>query len=312
MSFDQFVSRLKKGKSLFNTITGAIVVIGVLLVCFSLSWGWFVIMFGAVVNLLVNSIQVIEPGYAGCLVILGNVQNESVGSGVHFIYPFISYYKVVNVQLQIHKDINTVKDQNFREVKLSYTLNYQVNPLYVHLVYMHVGEANLVGKILCPWLDDIMTAVINKQTYESINSDLEVVKEDIIRRYEGKLSSELRRIAGERIFKYVSLSITEIKFDDDFEKIIRQLAEVKKREELVLETAKQKKMVAENEAETLKIRAEAEADAMRLKGASENEVKKRLGEILHEHPELVKEVIARHLPKVMGGTPIINADKIIE
>ena len=155
-----------------------------------------------------------------------------------------------------------------------------------------------------------MTSIINKETYESINNNLDTIKDRIISDFDSKLHVELNRIAGARIFKYISLAVTEIKFDPEFEKVIRQLAEVKKREELVLETAKQKKMVAENEAETLKIRAEAEADAMRLKGASENEVKKRLGEILHEHPELVKEVIAKNLPKVWGGTSMISLDNI--
>lgn len=309
MNFNDFISRLKKGKALFNTVTVGIILLGVL-ISFLTWFGWVVVALGVTINLIVNSIQVIEPGYAGCLVILGKVKQKSVDSGLHFLYPYISYYKVCNVQLQVHKDTNVVKDKDLREVTLSYTLNYQINNLYTHLVYQHVGEGNIVSKILCPWLDNVMTSIINKETYESINENLDTIKERIISNFDAKLHAELSRIAGGRIFRYVSLAVTEIKFDPEFEKVIRQLAEVKKREELVVETAKQKKLIAENEAETLKIRAEAEAEAMRIKGATENEIKERLGEILKNNPELIKEVAAKNLPKVWGGTSMINLDNI--
>ena len=134
MDFNNFISRLKKGKGLFNTITVGVILLGVG-VSFLTWFGWVIIILGASVNLLVNSLQVIEPGYAGCLVIMGKVNQKSVGSGLHFIYPYVSYYKVCNVQLQVHKDVNVVKDNDLREVKLAYTLNYQINNLYTHLVY---------------------------------------------------------------------------------------------------------------------------------------------------------------------------------
>jgi hypothetical protein len=49
---------------------------------------------------------------------------------------------------------------------------------------------------------------------------------------------------------------------------------------------------------------------MRIKGATENEIKERLGEILKINPELIKEVAAKNLPKVWGGTSMINLDNI--
>lgn len=307
--FENFISRLKKGKALFNTITVVIILLGVL-ISFSSWFGWAIIIVGACINLLVNSLQVIPPYHAGYLIVLGKVHNRSVGSGLQFIYPYISYYKVVNVQVQMHKDVNVVKDADLREVKLAYTLNYQLNPLYVHLIDSKVGEGSVVSKLLCPWLDNVVTNIINKETYESINKNLDTIKESIVKAYKLRLDDELYAINASRVFEYVSLSITEIKFDPDFEKMVRQLAETKKRQELVEETARQKKLIAENEAETLKIRAEAEAAAMRIKGATENEIKERLGEILKNNPELIKEVAAKNLPKVWGGTSMINLDNI--
>lgn len=309
MNFNDFISRLKKGKALFNTVTVGIILLGVL-ISFLTWFGWVVVVLGVTINLIVNSLQVIPPGYAGCLVILGDVKQESVDSGLHFLYPYISYYKVCNVQLQVHKDTNVVKDKNSNEVTLAYTLKYKINNLYTHLLYEHVGEGNIVANILCPDLDDVMTSIINKETYESVNEDKDAIKEKIINKFHALLHDELSSIGCGRIFKYSSLSVTEIKYEPEVEKVIRQVAEVKKREELVVETAKQKKLIAENEAETLKIRAEAEAEAMRIKGATENEIKERLGEILKNNPELIKEVAAKNLPKVWGGTSMINLDNI--
>ncbi len=343
------LSWLVSAKNTINKVVGVIILISFILAFFA-GWGFGVLLFVALtVFLLVNALTIISPGNAGYMVTLGRMSSKSYKPGLRLIWPFISSMTEVDVRLQKHEDTNVMKTKNLRDITLRYALTYQVNEDYVHWLHIAIGENKYVDDALCPWLDAIFTAVIAEKTYEDINGHLGDLSREIeikylakvadgcydyTKKYAGATHKVVTSVPGAaptvsyepgvNLFSNMAVAIIDVKFDDEYTKTVSELASVEKRKEIVEKKAEQliisqkaaaeaKKIEAEAEAAALKMKAEAEAAALKMKGASENEVRERLGEILKEHPELIKEVLAKNFPKVFGGgaTPLINLDELL-
>ncbi len=306
-----FISGLVSAKSLVNKIALGLFVLGLVLTFFhSLGWIWLLICTVLVV-LIVNSLCIVMPGNVGYQIVLGKLINTPVKSGLQIVWPFISSVTEVDVRLQKHQDSNTMKTANLRDITLSYALTYQVNPDFVPLLHSTIGEDDYINTALCPWLDAVMTQVIASKTYEDINGRLGDLSTEIEAAYLYKVEQQCDNIAGNNLFLNMSVSITDVKFDEEYTKAVSELAKTQKEEEIIKAKAQQLQISAQAKADALLKQASAEAEALKMKGASENEVKEHLGEILKAHPELIKEVLAQNFPKVYGGNTMINLDDIL-
>jgi hypothetical protein len=113
-------------------------------------------------------------------------------------------------------------------------------------------------------------------------------------------------LKGVNLFKNVSIKINKVEFEDTYEQARAKVAvakaqvaeaEEKKKQSLILADAKKAIRIKEGE---------GEAEYTRL-------TKSALGEMLRQHPEILKEVLAENFPKVFGGgaTPVINLDEML-
>lgn len=325
MANNDFISGLLSVKSVINSC--ALVALPVLLglsIWLSYFWLWLLLGLVSVAWLLINSLVIIMPGYAGYIIVLGKMMNMSLPAGLRLVWPFISSVTPVDIRLKNHSDTNVMKTKDLREISLTYALTYQVDAKLVHLVHSTIGENEYMNTALCPWLDATCTEVIASKTYEEINQNLKDVGDEIRAEYVSAVERRCVRIAGENMFKNVSVAIIDVKFDEEYTKAVSELARVTKENEIVkvkaeqlLISAEAKKKAditkAEAEAQSIRIKAEAEAEALKIKGASENEIRDKLGEILASHPELIKEVLAKNFPKVYGAgaNTFIDIDKML-
>lgn len=172
MAQTDFISGLISAKSLINKIAGAIALVGLLMFIYSAGWGWTIIIIALALILVVNSMCIVMPGNAGYLIVLGKLVNKPIQAGLRFVIPFISSVTEVDVRLQMHKDKNTMKTADLRDITLQYVLNYEVDKNFVHLLHSHLGERDFVSKALCPWLDAVMTQIVAAKKYEDINGKL--------------------------------------------------------------------------------------------------------------------------------------------
>lgn len=252
---------------------------------------------------VINGLYVIMPGHSGYKITLGKMANRSYPAGFGWMIPFVSTMTEVDITKQTHKDVNTMKNQNRRDITLTYVLTWNLDPSNVHTLHATIGEDNYVAKALCPQLDACMTNIIAQETYDTVNGALKELSE--------KIMDEFVDLYDDKLFQNVKLNIVEVKFDQDYEEAVAKAAKVEMERKIIAEQAEQLKISAQAKADALRIEAEAEADALRIKGTSENEIRKALGKILERHPELIKEELAKNFPKVFGGNSIINLNDIL-
>lgn len=271
-------------------------------------WCWILAVAVLGFTVFINGLYVIMPGNAGYKITFGRLANKSYSAGFGWMIPFVSAMTEVDITQQTHQDTNTMKNQNRRDITLTYVLQWNINPKEVHTLHTTIGENDYVKKALCPQLDACMTNIIAQETYDTVNGALNNLS--------AKIMAEFTLLYDASLFQNVKLNIVDVKFDKDYEEAVAKAAKVEMERKIVEEQAEQLQIATKAKADALLTTANAEAEALRIKGASENEIKERLGRILKKHPELIKEVLAKNFPKVYsvggnGATPMLNIDEML-
>lgn len=315
MKNKDILSAIIAGRGIVTWVTLAGIVIGIILTSvLDLGFGRGIIGICSILLILAHSLVIVQPGNAGYLKVFEVLQDRSYPAGIHFVIPFISTMKEVDVRLKEHRcTTEKMKNKNLREVKIEYVLNYRINERLVHILHKYIGEDKYLNTALCPWLDTSITQVIAQKEYDDINGKIKELQNEIQLVFHEKVKLECLSLNknAEDMFAQLSVSIQNIDFDAEYTKSISELAVADNQIQIVEKKKTQKLIIANAEAEALKIKAQAEAEALRLKGASENEVNERKGEILKDHPELIKDKAAENMPKVLGGNSIVNVDDLI-
>lgn len=315
MKNKDILSAIIAGRGIVTWVTLAGIVIGIILTSvLDLGFGRGIIGICSILLILAHSLVIVQPGNAGYLKVFEVLQDRSYPAGIHFVIPFISTMKEVDVRLKEHRcTTEKMKNKNLREVKIEYVLNYRINERLVHILHKYIGEDKYLNTALCPWLDTSITQVIAQKEYDDINGKIKELQNEIQLVFLEKVKFECLSLNknAEEMFAQLSVSIQNIDFDAEYTKSISELAVADNQIQIVEKKKTQKLIIANAEAEALKIKAQAEAEALRLKGASENEVNERKGEILKDHPELIKDKAAENMPKVLGGNSIVNVDDLI-
>lgn len=218
----------------------------------------------------------------------GKMDDDVVGDGLHMKIPFIQSIKRVNVQQKKFdgKEQSYTKDVQTSDVE--YTINYDLVKENVTKLMKNVGD-DYHNRIVIPFIRSSM-----KQSFGNFAATEIVENRDIVRR---EIEQQLRIVLDSNYFMNIQFQITNIDFDDDFEKAIKdkQVAEQNALK------AKNVTIQIEEQAKQIRIKAEADAEAMRIKANA-----------LESNPKLVNyEAVQKwdgHMPTYMMGesVPFIN------
>ena len=96
-----------------------------------------------------NPISIVGVGERGVKVTLGRVSPESYSEGVHFTTPFISHIETMSVKTQKSNIATMVFTKDIQQARLTYVINYNLQPENVHKMYKQVGK-NYQDTILVP------------------------------------------------------------------------------------------------------------------------------------------------------------------
>ena len=205
--------------------------------------------------LIFNPIAIVGVGERGVKVTLGRVSPESYMEGVHFVTPFISKIKNMDVKTQKSFMDTEVYTKDIQQARISYVINYNLQPQNAHKMYREVGM-NYTSTILMPVVEGTIKDVIGKWNAQDLVANREAATTDII----GKLQRQLEP-------KYINVTgfqITEINYSKVFEQAIeskvtaeQEALKAKNRTVQIQEEAKQKIISAEAEARSMKIRSDA-------------------------------------------------------
>ena len=182
----------------------------------------------------------------------GKMDDNVVGDGLHMKIPFIQSIKRVNIQQKKFdgKEQSYTKDVQTSDVE--YTINYDLVRENVTKLMKNIGD-DYHNRIVVPFIRSSM-----KQSFGNFAATEIVENRDVVRR---EIEQQLRNTLDSLYFMNVQFQITNIDFDDDFEKAIKdkQVAEQNALK------AKNVTIQVEEQAKQTRIKAEADAEAMRIK-----------------------------------------------
>jgi len=267
--------------------------------------------------IIFSSYTIIPPGHRGVVVMLGRVEQTTLGEGFHLIIPPL-------VRQVVQVDVRTKKLEVFAEaassdlqlINVTGVLNYHLDPQSVNRLYQEVG-LDFENIIIVPALQEAIKAATAQFRIERI-----LVERDVLK---GIIQENLTRRLAVNNIVVDQLSLSNIEFSDEFNKAIerKQVAEqaalqkqyelqaAQKEVEITLALAEGEKkaaiIAAEGRAESRRVEAEAEATALRL-----------IAEQLRGNPDLVKyEWATRIAPTVKtvllptGQDIILGADTLV-
>lgn len=202
-----------------------------------------------------NPIAIVGAGERGVKVTLGKVSPQSYVEGVHLITPFISKIKNMDVRTQKNFIETEVYTKDIQQAKISYVINYNLQPLNAHKMYQEVGM-NYSENVIMPVVEGIIKNVIGKWNAQDLVANRESATNDIVIKLQKELAPRYINVTG--------FQITEINYSQVFERAIeskvtaeQEALKAKNRTVQIHEEAKQKLISAEAEAKSMQIRATA-------------------------------------------------------
>ena len=205
--------------------------------------------------IMCNPFVMVGPGERGIKIRLGEVQPESYGEGLHFIFPFIQKFRTMDVKTQKNTSTTAVYTKDIQQARITYVINFNVQPDKVNKLFQEVGM-DYVGKILTPVVEGTIKDIIGKWNAQDLIANREKATDDILFKLQNQLS--------EKYINVTDFQMTEINYSDVFERAIeskvtaeQEALKAKNKTVQVEEEAKQKVIAAQAEAKSMAIRAQA-------------------------------------------------------
>ena len=205
-----------------------------------------------VLILLGSSIYTIKSTDRGVLSTFGKVNENVVEDGLHLKIPFVQTIKRVNVQRKKFSGEENSYTKDVQTSVVEYTINYDLVKENVSKLMANIGP-DYHDRIVVPFIQSAM-----KEAFGNFAATQIVENRDAVRL---EIENTLRQVLNSEYFTNIQFQITNIDFDDDFEKAIKE-KQVAEQNAL---KAKNMTIQVEEQAKQTKIAAEAEAEAMRIK-----------------------------------------------
>ena len=205
--------------------------------------------------ILCNPFVMVGPGERGIKIKLGQVESESYGEGLHFIFPFIQKFKTMNVKTQKVTLNTAVYTKDIQQAKITYVINFNVQPDNVNKLFQEIGT-DYKNTILLPVAEGTIKDIIGKWNAQDLIANREIATNDILFKLQGQLKDNYLNITD--------FQLVEINYSDVFERAIeskvtaeQEALKAKNKTVQVEEEAKQKVIAAQAEAKSMAIRAQA-------------------------------------------------------
>lgn len=240
-------------------------------------------------------IKTVPTGSTGIITTFGKVENTTLDAGMHFMQP---WKKVVNIDNRTQKKSIDMQcfSSDIQEVKVVYTVNYQINKSNAQDIYKTIGT-EYFDKIVMPKTLEAVKSVFSKYTADDLVASRANLSKEIESILVGDLDSYNIQITA--------TSIEDIDFTDAFTNAVeaKQVAEQNKlkaqteQEQAIIEekaAAERQVIKAQADADTAILSAQADAEVAKIssdsalyQGEKEAAILQRVGEQLAKYPDLV-------------------------
>lgn len=308
---------------MIGLILGIVVGIGLLIAGFIYEWPMLA-RFGSclaaiAIGFVIGCISVVPTGNTGVVTTFGKVEDYTLDAGIHFVAPWRNVINMDN-RTQIYTTELSCFSSDIQEVKVVYSVNYQISKNNAQVIYKTIG-ANYLETVMNPKIQESVKGVIAKYNAEKLVEQ------------RGTLSTQIEDVLTGNLLPYnievVSTSIADIDFTDAFTNAVeaKQVAEQNKlkaqteQEQAVIEAkaaAERQVIKAQADADAAILAAEADkqvqqinADAAEYAGQKEAAILSNIGEQMTKYPGLEKYYYYQawngKLPETMlgSGTEVI-------
>ena len=225
------------------------------------------IMAGAVILLLVvglfNSIAIIQPGSVGIVIRLGAAQPNALEEGIHFLIPFITQVRELNVKIQKAEVKTAAASKDLQVVNAAIVVNYRVDKMRAVMLFREIG-VHYLSTVIEPSIQEAFKADSAKYTAEELITERATVSAEIEKSIRARL--EPFNVLVEAV------NITSFDFSPEFNRAIedkvmavQKALQAERELERYRFEAQQKVETAKGEAEAIMQKAKAEAEALGLK-----------------------------------------------
>lgn len=249
----------------------------------------------------INSFSFVPTGHTGVVTLFGKVEDYTLDSGIHFKNPFA---RVIKMDNRIQKESVELScfSSDIQEVKVIFTLNYQISKEYAMNIYKTIGK-NYFSTAVSPIITESVKTVAARYTAE----DLINKRNELAMAIETDMKEKLLAFNIE----LVSTSIEDMDFTDAFTNAVEE-KQVAAQNKLKAETeAAQRVVEAEAEAQIRRVTAEAEAYEILQRAEAEAQANQKLAESITDR--LIEyryyEVWDGKLPQMVMGestTPMVQ------
>lgn len=223
--------------------------------------------------MLLCSICRIPTGHTGVVTSFGKVENYTYDAGIHIKAP---WKKVIKMDNRVQKESVELQcfSSDIQEVKIIYTVNYQIDKNNAMTIYRTIGK-EYYDIAIVPNITESVKVVTAKFTAEKLVG----TREKLAQAIEKDLAERLREFNIE----LVSTSIEDMDFTDAYTNAV-EAKQVAQQNKLKAETvAEQKVIEAEANAEVARIKAQGKADAAKIAAEAEAEANKMIAKSLNEN-----------------------------
>ena len=113
----------------------------------------------------IHSMWFVPTGYVGYATFLGKLINKTYEHGLNWVIPFITDTYLMDTTMVTKKIVDTKKVKTRNEVTLEYTLTYQLDPRFVHLVFKEM-RADYWTTHLSTWVDAVFDTFVSQLSYQ--------------------------------------------------------------------------------------------------------------------------------------------------
>lgn len=204
----------------------------------------------------------VETGHTGIVTVFGRVEDKQYEAGFHFKAPWETVVTMDNRVQKITIDMGCFSS-DIQEVKVVYTLNYQIDKNNAKQIYKDIGS-EYYTVIVEPSIKEAVKVVAAQYTAEQLVQTRE------------KLAIGIEQMLSENLSKYnikvSSTAIEDMDFTDAFTDAVeaKQVAEQKKKQAIIEQ--EQALLQANNEKDIAIKKAEAEAEIAKITAEADRKV----------------------------------------
>ena len=227
----------------------------------------------ALAILLLCSFTKVPTGHTGVITTFGKVADYTLDAGIHFKAPWQRVVKMDN-RVQKHSVELSCFSSDIQEVKVNYTLNYQISKTNAMTIYGTIGK-EYFDTVITPNISEAVKVASAKYTAESLIND------------RGKLATDIETNLVSLLTPYnievVGTSIEDIDFTDAFTNAV-EAKQVAQQDKLKAQTVAEQKVIEANAAaEVKKINVDAEAYEIQVRADAEAEANKKINASLSQN-----------------------------